>query len=284
MDKVGVLLKTIRPQSTIMTIDSKGKVKETYSYDAFGNAYEGSFLRNNDIGYNGKMFDPAVGLLNYGFRDYAPNLGRFTTVDPIRDGGNWYAYCHNDPVNFVDPWGLVRYDDSGNTIDDSRILQTDSTINLNDNNMSNSGCRFRALQGIAETYIGTNLTADQINQAREDLLESGAIDDDMFVNNPSSVINDAFRRLGSFNTATHIGDQDEYLNYITESERITDATILEYETSTGSHYTEGDENANEVFDPAPSVIDTDTNRYLRFRINDNDSLIKRAARNTPCGA
>ncbi len=22
------------------------------------------------------------------------------------DGTNWYAYCNNDPVNFVDPWGL----------------------------------------------------------------------------------------------------------------------------------------------------------------------------------
>ena len=35
-----------------------------------------------------------------GFRDYAPELARFTTVDPIRDGYNWYAYVGNNPVNF----------------------------------------------------------------------------------------------------------------------------------------------------------------------------------------
>ena len=31
---------------------------------------------------------------------------RFTTVDPIRDGTNWFAYVNNDPVNYVDLWGL----------------------------------------------------------------------------------------------------------------------------------------------------------------------------------
>jgi hypothetical protein len=27
-------------------------------------------------------------------------------VDPIRDSVNWFAYVNNDPVNWVDPWGL----------------------------------------------------------------------------------------------------------------------------------------------------------------------------------
>jgi hypothetical protein len=31
---------------------------------------------------------------------------RFTTVDPVRDGNNWFAYVNNDPVNWVDLWGL----------------------------------------------------------------------------------------------------------------------------------------------------------------------------------
>jgi len=26
----------------------------------------------------------------------------------IRDGGNWYAYANNDPVNYIDLWGLER--------------------------------------------------------------------------------------------------------------------------------------------------------------------------------
>ncbi len=44
-------------------------------------------------------------LYNYGYRDYKPQQARFTTVDPIRDGSNWFSYCNGDPVNFVDLWG-----------------------------------------------------------------------------------------------------------------------------------------------------------------------------------
>jgi len=47
-------------------------------------------------------------LYNYGYRDYRPQAARFTTVDPIRDGHNWFAYVNNDPVNWVDPWGLYK--------------------------------------------------------------------------------------------------------------------------------------------------------------------------------
>ncbi|MBQ7054397.1 MAG: hypothetical protein IJN97_04165, partial [Oscillospiraceae bacterium] len=32
-------------------------------------------------------------------------IGRFTAEDPIRDGTNWYVYCYNNPVMYVDPWG-----------------------------------------------------------------------------------------------------------------------------------------------------------------------------------
>jgi hypothetical protein len=37
---------------------------------------------------------------------YQPEAARFTAVDPIRDGANWFAYVNNDPVNWVDLWGL----------------------------------------------------------------------------------------------------------------------------------------------------------------------------------
>ena len=53
--------------------------------------------------YDGLGF---TGLYNYGYRDYSPQTVRFTTVDPIRDGANWFTYVNNDPVNYVDLWGL----------------------------------------------------------------------------------------------------------------------------------------------------------------------------------
>jgi len=36
------------------------------------------------------------------------------TVDPVRDGTNWYQYCLSDPVNLWDPLGLC--DESGRSI------------------------------------------------------------------------------------------------------------------------------------------------------------------------
>jgi len=40
-------------------------------------------------------------------RWYDPELGRFITEDPARDGDNWYGYCNENPLRFVDPSGLV---------------------------------------------------------------------------------------------------------------------------------------------------------------------------------
>ena len=38
---------------------------------------------------------------------YAPSVGRFISEDPAKDGSNWYVYCANNPVMFVDPLGLI---------------------------------------------------------------------------------------------------------------------------------------------------------------------------------
>jgi hypothetical protein len=35
-----------------------------------------------------------------------PETGRFTSLDPIKAGINWYVYCGNNPLSFIDPTGL----------------------------------------------------------------------------------------------------------------------------------------------------------------------------------
>ena len=85
------------------------------NYDVFGSPYRraGSFLNSEslDFGYLGKPYNATTELYDYGFRDYSPRNARFTTVDPIRDGRNWYTYVLNDPVNYIDLWGLERSSD-----------------------------------------------------------------------------------------------------------------------------------------------------------------------------
>jgi len=83
-----------------------GALEGRYEYDAFGQPYKGDLTGGMNLGYTGKPYDTATGLYNYGYRDYKPQAARFTTVDPIRDGNNWFAYVNNDPVNWRDLWGL----------------------------------------------------------------------------------------------------------------------------------------------------------------------------------
>ena len=102
--------------STILTSGKSGEDRRTVDYDAFGQVLS----RNAAIDtphhlYNGKPRDPMTGLVNYGFRDYDPRQGRFTTVDPIRDGQNWYGYVVNDPLNLIDRYGLETEDAASKT-------------------------------------------------------------------------------------------------------------------------------------------------------------------------
>ena len=88
------------------TTDELGLTKTINSYDAFGSLVHGTATGTSDYAYLSKQFDSATTFYNYGYRDYNPSTARFTTSDPLRDGSNWFAYCDNDPVNFVDLFGL----------------------------------------------------------------------------------------------------------------------------------------------------------------------------------
>ena len=76
-----------------------------FDYDVFGQPLQDRPERYR-LGFTGKEYDSWTGLYNYGFRDYSAMFGRFTSVDPIQDGHNWYAYVNSDPVSWLDPWGL----------------------------------------------------------------------------------------------------------------------------------------------------------------------------------
>ena len=98
------------------------------SYDIFGSPYQksGSFLADDslDFGYLGKPYNADTELYDYGFRDYSPEIARFTTIDPIRDGRNWYSYVVNDPVNYVDLWGLCKSESDTNSRKTYLVIST----------------------------------------------------------------------------------------------------------------------------------------------------------------
>ena len=60
----------------------------------------------------GYTYDVVLGIFFAQFRFYDPNLRRFLSQDPIKDGHNWYAAMNNNPITFIDPWGLEPADRS----------------------------------------------------------------------------------------------------------------------------------------------------------------------------
>jgi RHS repeat-associated protein len=117
------------------TTNEQGNLEDRYEYDAFGTPYKGNLDGGMSLGYTGKPYDTRTGLYNYGYRDYQPVIARFTTIDPIRDGSNWFAYVNNDPVNWIDPWGLSASDENRSTEKDS-TLYTAQTVQYNPNEES----------------------------------------------------------------------------------------------------------------------------------------------------
>ena len=52
--------------------------------------------------------DEDTKLVRFGFRDYDAHTGRWTQKDPLGFWGghaNLYAYCLNDPINYIDEYG-----------------------------------------------------------------------------------------------------------------------------------------------------------------------------------
>ncbi|MCP4353023.1 MAG: RHS repeat-associated core domain-containing protein [Desulfobacterales bacterium] len=90
--------------------DVSGNVVKKVDYDSFGNiilpdtnpAFEIPF------GFADGLHDRDTGLVRFGFRDYDPDVGRWTAKDPIRFAGgdtDLYGYCLDDPINFTDTEG-----------------------------------------------------------------------------------------------------------------------------------------------------------------------------------
>jgi RHS repeat-associated protein len=85
-------------------------VVNTYEYDAFGNVVNKTGSVTNPYGYTGRILDSESGLMYYRARYYDQKIGRFITADPIglMGGINFYVYVGNNPINLVDPTGLIN--------------------------------------------------------------------------------------------------------------------------------------------------------------------------------
>jgi RHS repeat-associated protein len=94
-----------------------------------------------------------TGLVFCQSRYYDPSYGRWLTRDPIGTAGgvNLYAYCHNDPINLVDPAGTMQV---GTVFSEGDVSGTTST-SLGGTYAPSSGGQ--ALQEAGEVGTGAEL-------------------------------------------------------------------------------------------------------------------------------
>jgi len=85
-------------------------ILQRLSYDEFGRVVEDTNPGFQPFGYAGGLYDADTGFVHFGARDYDPQVGRWTTKDPIllAGGFNLYVYVGNDPINATDVSGLLK--------------------------------------------------------------------------------------------------------------------------------------------------------------------------------
>ncbi|GAK50176.1 YD repeat protein [Candidatus Moduliflexus flocculans] len=90
-------------------LNASQQVVAAYRYDPFGTLLANTGTFDQPFQFSTKRADARIGIVQYEFRNYLPVIGRWMTRDPLGEAGglNLYAFVGNNPVNWVDPWGLA---------------------------------------------------------------------------------------------------------------------------------------------------------------------------------
>jgi len=95
--------------SVRVVTDETGEVAWKGEFSAYGQLLFEETLDDGfdpEIIFAGHEYDKDIQLYYAKARWYDASTGRFVSVDPIKDGLNWYVYCSNNPLRFIDPRGL----------------------------------------------------------------------------------------------------------------------------------------------------------------------------------
>lgn len=119
--------------SVRLVVDAEsGEIKQEIEYDPFGKITTDSNPGFQPFGFAGGLYDPATSLTHFGAREYSAEMGRWTTSDPISFAGgdsNLYGYVLGDPVNLVDPTGLIFVNlMKGSFLDEAKLVVSEGAM------------------------------------------------------------------------------------------------------------------------------------------------------------
>jgi RHS repeat-associated protein len=135
-----------------------------YEYDACGNLLTECGGLSNEFKFSTKQASLGTNLVDFGYRWYDAQTGRWTQRDPgdYQDSGNLYLYALNSPLFLYDPWGdVIRvYKEAGTEgWTEAGTAKTKEDIDALEANAKRGdvNCVFRDLYKIVLTVCGKNL-------------------------------------------------------------------------------------------------------------------------------
>ena len=155
----------------ISQTDLPTNVTTLYTYDKAGRRIKVTNTKQKVEYQFGKSYNSNTGLNNYGFRDYSSSIGRFITSDPLRDGTNWYTLAVNNPINFVDLWGLELAErTTNNTMSDYNFVILGNGVE--NAKFSDQGCAVTEMANIISSFTGLNITPNILNSDKSNFAEN----------------------------------------------------------------------------------------------------------------
>jgi len=163
-----------RAGSVVAIANAAGVKQFHYTYLPFGDSHPSgtptSYCQGTTcggatgtgFGYVGYRYDYETGLYRTGARYYHPRLGRFLQMDPMGQAGglNLYAYVENDPLNAVDPSGLlVETRRDGNNVSLILPIVYDGQHTLEQAASFNSGIQSTGSGQIGKINVALKVTA-----------------------------------------------------------------------------------------------------------------------------
>ncbi len=120
--------------STRALTDATEATTDTYTYDAFGNLIGSTGTTQNNYLYTGEQYDPNIGFYYLRARYMNPENGRFLTTDPFPGlmhepvTLHKYLYAGQNPVNNIDPSGLMSLSSVTISMNIQASLRLGSTV------------------------------------------------------------------------------------------------------------------------------------------------------------